>query len=487
MSDVLFDVIADGGFVFGRLAGIGHILRQNQLCLLAIVERAAELFLAAPGHAESALQVIKVLLTDGQRGTRQDDCVRLIEKLVAEQRSHFDRTRDKFRCRSATVHRLNPVDAVLFALMEPGFCRGRKDLASLGGGLQFDFLFFFVEVLCAVCDVTAEFVQFLRQRISHVDRLLDPPVGRSPVFPPEPERAEEVFRRRSNPHDFFLTLRQTMCDQNSLVGAIVVEPVEKVIDLPAGERNPKVITGDSLNGVCLVENHHVVVRQDRRPLASQCEVRKEQRMVHDQDVGIPDTTPGPEIKTLLVKIAVLAQAVSVLALNLVPDRAVGPKIKIRSRAVTAVLRPVDDRLELSQIFRSRIQRARSIIRAEHPPQADVVGAAFDEDCRELDRQNRIQKRNIAFVKLLLQADRVCRNDDAFLLRVFRSLFVGVGCRSENRRHKISKTLPDARTRLDDEMLLLVDRLSNRFGHTELFGTAFVAVESSCDKTVIAEN
>ncbi len=169
-----------------------------------------------------------------------------------------------------------------------------------------------------------------------------------------------------------------MSDQHSLVAAIVIQPVQQVLDLPARHGDPHVVARDGFNGVRLVENHNVIVGKNLSPVPPQSQVREKQGVIDNQNVRVPDASSGTEVEALLVEVAVLAQAVAVFALHFVPDRTQRAKGKIGSTSVGSVVRPFQDRLELIQFFGLRIQGSRPFISAEHASQADVVGSPFDE-------------------------------------------------------------------------------------------------------------
>ena len=107
-------------------------------------------------------------------------------------------------------------------------------------------------------------------------------------------------------------------DEQSLLGPVAVQLVQHVLDLPAGDGETEMIGGDLFQRVSLIEHNHVVVGQHARSLAPQRKVRKEQRMVHYEYIGVPDATAGAIVEAALVSRAGLSQTVAVLAANLIP-------------------------------------------------------------------------------------------------------------------------------------------------------------------------
>ena len=75
-------------------------------------------------------------------------------------------------------------------------------------------------------------------------------------------------------------------DQQAFVRAVVVELVERVLDLAARDVDAQVVAGDGFDRVGFVEDHHVVVGQDADARAPQRDVAEQQRMIDDQDLRV---------------------------------------------------------------------------------------------------------------------------------------------------------------------------------------------------------
>ena len=78
-----------------------------------------------------------------------------------------------------------------------------------------------------------------------------------------------------------------------LLRAVVVELVEHVLDLAAGDVDAQVVAGDGFDRVGLVEDHDVVVGQDAHAGAPQGDVAEEQRVIDDQDLRVLHRGGGP--------------------------------------------------------------------------------------------------------------------------------------------------------------------------------------------------
>ena len=154
------------------------------------------------------------------------------------------------------------------------------------------------------------------------------------------------------------------------------------------------------------------------------------------------------------------------------------------------LAPFVDVAELRELFIVAEQAAAAGERQIEPPQAEIIPPPLHEHGRELARDHRVEERQILADELLLQADRVRRDDD---LRPRRrrvaiaarrpALRLQLG-RRQNRRHQVGKTLADAGPRLDHQMLLLADRPRDGLRHLELLRPMLVILPAApqCDQS-----
>ena len=79
------------------------------------------------------------------------------------------------------------------------------------------------------------------------------------------------------------------------------------------------ISRDRFNRVGFVQNHHDVFGKDAHPFAAERQVRKEERVIDDQQVRIPGAASGFEVEAVVIRRTFAAQAIAVIALHLVPD------------------------------------------------------------------------------------------------------------------------------------------------------------------------
>ena len=131
-----------------------------------------------------------------------------------------------------------------------------------------------------------------------------------------------------------------------------------------------------------------------------------------------------------------------------------------------------------------------------PPQAEIVAPAFHEHGGELARNHRVEQRQVLVDELLLQADRVRRDDDLRRTRRLElsaspvaepSLLSFALRRRQNRRHKIRKALADARARFGHKMPLRRDRPRDRVRHLQLLRPMLVIRQPRRNAAIRAKN
>ena len=85
---------------------------------------------------------------------------------------------------------------------------------------------------------------------------------------------EEILRGQAAPQHVVLEFLHLVVDEQAAVRALVVELREDPIDRAARDADPEVLAGHALHHVRLVADDDVVVRQQARPAAPQCEIGK---------------------------------------------------------------------------------------------------------------------------------------------------------------------------------------------------------------------
>ena len=132
---------------------------------------------------------------------------------------------------------------------------------------------------------------------------------------------------------------------------------------------------------------------------------------------------------------------------------IGRGIEIGERAVARAVAPFPDALHLLLLARGE-ELAAVAHRALQPQRAEIILAALEQHRLEFGRQQLLHERDVLVEKLLLQIDRVGRDERLAVLRQ----------RVENRRHEIGEALAHARARLDDEMRAVLAGLRHGGGH-----------------------
>ena len=140
--------------------------------------------------------------------------------------------------------------------------------------------------------------------------------------------AEEILGPTAALHHLFLGRPHVVMHEQAALGPAVVQPVEDVLDLAAGDAQAQMSAGHRLHVVGLVEDHHFVLGQNAPAFASECQVGEQQGVIDDENLGVAYPATCPIVETLLVPGAFPAHAVAVVAGHFVPDLRHGPEIEI---------------------------------------------------------------------------------------------------------------------------------------------------------------
>ncbi len=320
--------------------------------LRPVIERAAELEIGGFRQAEPGLGEREARrLADGEGGRGQDAGRHAVEQVPSQDRAHIQRCTRQGDPLRGVVRQLDPVDPGRLRLVEPRLDRIGDHLAAVLRRRQFDAGLLIFEILHGVADPGGELLQLLGDRVGDAQRLADPAVGGAPGLLVDGDPVEEFLGGVPGALGLVDGRLDLVDGEQALLRAFVVEPAQEEIDLARCDPESEVVAGDGFEGVGLVEDGDVVIRQHGRAVAPEGEVAHEQGMVHDQDVGVPHPLPGGVVEALLVRLALLAQAVAVLAGDVVPDRHLGPEVQVRPAAVGRRLRPRGELIELVEILR----------------------------------------------------------------------------------------------------------------------------------------
>ena len=132
--------------------------------------------------------------------------------------------------------------------------------------------------------------------------------------------------------------------------AVVVELVEHVLDLAAGDVDAQVVAGDGFDRVRFVEDHDVVVGQDAHAGPPQRDVAEQQRVIHDEDLRVLHAAAVLVVEALVVRRAAAAHAVAAVAGDFVPHLAERLERQIAERAVGGRLAPLANLAELLELL-----------------------------------------------------------------------------------------------------------------------------------------
>ena len=481
------------------------------------------------------LEEIERSAARGQRGAGHDHGGNRIEEVLAEGRADLDRGRGQRDPPPRAMERLlDPIDGARQTLAAPLFQSFRQCVKAAGSGAEVLTLGRFLELLAVPADRAGQLGQGLAHRVLDNLRLAHPAVAARLRGEPLADIGEEAFGTVAALQDLPLRIAQPVLDQEAAVVAVVVQAAERIVDLPAGDAQAQVIARHGLHGVRLVEDEHVVIGQDARALHAKGQVAEQQGVVHNQDLGVLPP-PGLIVKAVLVTRAGSAHAIALVAGHLVPDLGHGLVVEGGQRAVGGLFGPRIDLAELIELLVPAEQSAGSFQRVLQPSPADVVPPPFDQHGGELERDNAPQERDVLAKELFLKADRMRGNDHAasrgfFLagasrrrlrglitagigrvgargffiagtgVRVAWAVFTAgtgrVGARAvftagrrggQDGRHEVGKTLADARPRLDDQVVTVLNRPLDRLGHRQLLGPVLIVFQPSGDSSGGAQN
>ena len=377
--DVLFDLLAEFGLERGGvLVGVGHAAVQDQFRLPPVVERAAEFLLQRLRQSDAGLGVVEVLAAGRKSRAGEDHGRDFRKQLVAEHWADVDRATDQLRAFEFAAGPFGPIDRAFDLLPNPALQTDAELRAACRGGGVFELVALFRKSGTVVVELLGELEQFRRDIVFDCRRRAEPAVAAA-EFRLEKLQLREEFRRLVPRFvDGHLGLQQHSRREQPLHLAIVPELVELVVDLPAADREPQVIAGHRFDSVGFVEHSDVVIGQDAPSLATHGEVGEEQRVIHDQDVGVPDSAASLEIVALLERRTFFAQAVVAVADDFVPDGAERLERQVLQAAFGRLRCPLGKLAKLLGLLRIA-EQDRSPFEGElHPPQADVVRAAFDQ-------------------------------------------------------------------------------------------------------------
>ena len=262
-----------------------------------------------------------------------------------------------------------------------------------------------------------------------------------------------------------------------LVLAAAVDASQVPADRRARDTQSQAFGSGAFEMVRLVEDHHAMRRQVRGAGDAQREIGEVQRVVDDQHLCGLHAPPGALPVTAVEVLARPLQAVAVLGLHLLPDLRSRREVEVLARALARRQRPVDDASQLGVLL-GILEQALLALGLMHASQAQVVVAADSGHRGPLERQHRVQERQVLLFELLLQRDRARRDHHGPVALVA----VGV----QGRRQQVREGLAGAGAGFGDEVAAVAQCRRNGLGESELLRAHLVVGEPARDRAVGAE-
>ena len=241
-----------------------------------------------------------------------------------------------------------------------------------------------------------------------------------------------------------------------------VEPAHPVFERVMRETDAHVFRGDVLDHVRLVEDRDPVLGQERRPMRTERQLGKEEVMIHDQQVRVPDPVARAHEETALVLGALGPQAVAVFGAHRRPHIRIRLLLHILDGAVGSAVGPRPDPFQFL-LFRALEQLSAHPASPRQPPQAKVVAAPLDQHRLEIQPHVLLKERDVLADQLFLERNRVRRDNGLDIPRNG-----GV-----DQRDEVREAFTDSRPRFDSQMMRLLDRVGDRRRHFQLLRTRFV--------------
>ncbi len=237
--------------------------------------------------------------------------------------------------------------------------------------------------------------------------MIESAIGAAVVACPDLQFGEPCGGMSPGFHGEFLCIDEVVTEQDAALHLIVVEFVEQVFDLSFTDGQSEVICGDGFDGVGFVEDDGFVIGQDAATIAAECEVREEESVIDDEQVGVPDAASCGVVEAVGVSGAFFAEAVTVIAEDFVPDIDGGLEWQVGAAAIAGFRGPLANAGEclLSGWFEHGFLVG-SLDGFFKSTEADVVTASFDEYGGEFDGEDGLQEGDIVVDQLFLQADGV---------------------------------------------------------------------------------
>ena len=207
------------------------------------------------------------------------------------------------------------------------------------------------------------------------------------------------------------------------------------------------------------------------------QVRKEQCVVDDQQVGAMGAAAGALEEAPRVEGTVASAAGAGLARDAVPEARGDGRNEVREAPVGGREGPALQAREVPALGLGRKERGSASAGAFESAEAEIVGAPLDEDGLGFGAEGPRQQRDVLLDELFLEADGVGGDDDPPLFAVSQ----------EHRGNQIGEGLADAGPGLDHQVARGAEGALDGLGHGDLLGAVLVAREVAGDQTLRAED
>ena len=206
----------------------------------------------------------------GQRGAGEDRGRHLLQEEFPHRRADVDRRGGQLDRRPQRLAAASIQYTASGVCWQPPVLELQaQSLEAIGRGGEILPLFEVVEFLAFLANRLGQAVQARAQGVFDDRGLSHPAVPLGLAGEPLVDAVEEQPGPLAAFHDQLLRLAQVVMDQQAAVGTVVVELVEHVLHLAAGDPQAEMLAGHGFDHVGFVENHHIVVGQDAGPFAAQ--------------------------------------------------------------------------------------------------------------------------------------------------------------------------------------------------------------------------
>ncbi len=465
---------------FRLIPRIGNPAGQHQFCLAPVIEGAAQPQFLGLRQPDPRLEKFEGgLAADRQGGTGHDHRGDTVKQFAAEGGAHvqgggFQVDSPHSPPRGAG---LDPVDHVAQLLPAPVVDPAGQGLQPVGRRREILSLDLVLHPLTRLPHLTGQLFQLGAQRVRHRIRFVDPSVGPSLVGQVRLQFVKKNVCRIPTAVHLPLLAGQVEVYQQAFLGAVVVEPVQQVVDLPRRNAQPQMLGRHRFHHVCLVEHDRVVIGQDVAAAAAEGQIGKEEGVIDDQQLRVVHAAASLEIKASLVLGAFAAHAVAAVTGDLLPHGGQRAKGQVRAGTVVGLPRPGLQQPQLPQFVRLVKQRTVAIQSGLQAAAAEIVAPALDQHRGEFAGNDAVEQREVLGQQLLLETDGVGRNHHpprAVPRRPRARIPRLVRRDRQDHRDKIGKALPHTGPRLDDQVLLVRQGPRHRLGHPHLLSTLLVA-------------